>query len=91
MLRGLAAKPGFRGRGLLARFLYLLPPSPLGYRTLESEPVPEGVRDAYSAGIRAMLDWQTTTDESGDERPHLLRLSNEAHSEWHAFAQAIEV
>lgn len=33
VLQGLAAKPGFRGRGLLARFLYALPASRLGYRT----------------------------------------------------------
>ena len=52
VLRGLAAKPGFRGRGLLGRFLYLLPLSPLGYRTLESHPVPEGVREVYAAGLR---------------------------------------
>lgn len=87
----MAAKPGFRGRGLLARFLYLMPPSPLGYRTLESEPVPHGVRAAYVAGVRAMLDWQPATDEHGDERPHLLRLSPEAYAEWYDFAQAIEV
>ena len=29
-------QPGFRGRGLLGRFLYLLPPSPLGCRNLSS-------------------------------------------------------
>ena len=91
VLRGLAAKPGFRGRGLLGRFLYLLPPSPLGYRTLQSAPVPESVRDAYRAGIRAMLDWEPAIDEHGDERPYLLRLSEEAHAEWHDFARAIEV
>jgi hypothetical protein len=91
VLRGLAAKPGFRGRGLLGRFLYLLPPSPLGFRRLESNPVPEKVRDAYAAGLRAMLDWEPTTNEHGDELPHLLRLSNEAYTEWYAFAQAIEV
>jgi len=91
VLRGLAAKPGFRGRGLLGRFLYLLPPSPLGFRLLASNPVPEGVRDAYAAGLRAMLDWAPTTDEHGDERPHLLRLSEEARSEHHAFARTIEV
>ncbi|PLY12832.1 MAG: hypothetical protein C0631_15905 [Sedimenticola sp.] len=90
VLRGLAAKPGFRGRGLLGRFLYLLPPSPLGYRPLQSNPVPEGVRDAYAAGLRAMLDWEPAIDEHGEERPHLLRLSKEAYAEWYAFAQAIE-
>lgn len=91
VLRGLAAKPGFRGRGLLGRFLYLLPPSPLGYRTLKSVPVSEDVRDAYTAGIRAMLDWEPAIDEHGDEGTHQLRLSEEAFSEWHAFAQTIEV
>ncbi|MCG7926289.1 MAG: DUF3987 domain-containing protein [Candidatus Thiodiazotropha taylori] len=90
VLRGLAAKPGFRGRGLLGRFLYLLPPSPLGYRPLQSNPVPEGVCDAYAAGLRAMLDWEPFIDEHGEERPHLLRLSKEAYAEWYAFAQAIE-
>lgn len=90
VLRGLAAKPGFRGRGLLGRFLYLLPPSPLGYRSLQSSPVPDGVRNAYIAGIRAMLDWEPSTDDQGNEHPHLLRLSNEAYAEWHAFAKAIE-
>lgn len=29
VIRGLATKPGFRGRGLLGRFLYSLPTSPL--------------------------------------------------------------
>jgi len=91
VLRGLATKPGFRGRGLLGRFLYLLPPSPLGYRALQSNPVPEGVRDAYTAGLRAMLDWELATDEHGDKNPHLLRLSKDAYAEWFSFAQAIEV
>jgi hypothetical protein len=90
VLRGLATKPGFRGRGLLGRFLFLLPPSPLGFRPLESNPVPDGVRDAYAAGLRAMLDWVPSIDEHGNERPHLLRLSDEARSEHHAFAKAIE-
>ena len=90
VLRGLAAKPGFRGRGLLGRFLYLLPLSPLGFRALQSKPVPEGVDDAYAAGLRAMLDWEPAEDEHGDEQPHLLRLSEDAHAEWHKFALEIE-
>jgi hypothetical protein len=91
VLRGLATKPGFRGRGLLGRFLYMLPPSPLGFRTLKSNPISEGVRDAYAAGIHAMLNWEPATDEHDNERPHILRLSVEAHAEWNDFAQAIEV
>jgi len=91
VLRGLAAKPGFRGRGLLARFLYLLPPSPLGYRALKSNPAPQCVLDAYAAGIRAMLDWERAIDENGIEISHMLRLSEEAYEEWYDFAQTIEI
>ncbi|KAF0138493.1 MAG: hypothetical protein FD153_1284, partial [Rhodospirillaceae bacterium] len=40
VLRGLSEKPGFRGRGLLARFLYFFPLSPLGYRALTAPPHP---------------------------------------------------
>lgn len=81
VLHGLAAKPGFRSRGLLARFLYLLPLSPLGFRRLEPNPVLEGVRNAYAAGLRAMLDWEPAADEYGDERPHLLHLDEKARSD----------
>ena len=38
-----------------------------------------------------MLNWEPAIDEHGIEHPHLLRLSEEAYSEHHAFAQAIEV
>ncbi|MBS38698.1 MAG: hypothetical protein CMO26_22590 [Thiotrichales bacterium] len=81
VLRGLSAKPGFRGRGLLGRFLYFLPPSPLGFRTLQSVAVPTGVRDAYVAGVRAMLDWAPATDEHGHPKPHLVRMADEAYAE----------
>ena len=91
VLKGLAAMPGFRGKGLLGRFLYLLPPSPLGYRSLSSNPVPERVRDAYERGLRAMLDWEPAFDEHDNEYPHQLHFTDEARSIHHAFALEIEV
>jgi hypothetical protein len=94
VLRGLSTQPGFRGRGLLARFHYLLPPSPLGYRDLGSDRpganVPESAETAYSEGIRAMLGWPTATDPEGRERPHLVRLNPAAYAEWLEFARAVE-
>jgi len=39
VLRGLASRPGFGGRGLLARFLYSLPASLVGRRRAGAEPV----------------------------------------------------
>lgn len=89
VLEGLATKPGFRGRGLLGRFLYLLPESPLGYRTLNAPPMSEDVRAAYNMGIRAMLD--TPPADNDDPRVmHTLTLSKDAFAEWLAFAHHIE-
>ena len=45
VLQGLAGRPGFRGRGLLARFLYSLPESLVGRRQAGAPPVPEAVAD----------------------------------------------
>ncbi len=90
VLRGLANKPGFRGRGLLGRFLYLLPQSPLGYRTLESKPIPQNVEANYHSGIYAILDTPVAKDENGDDTHYVLSLSAEAYSLWHNYAKQIE-
>lgn len=90
VLRGLATKPGFRGRGLLGRFLYLIPPSMVGYRTLDTEPVPAFVSANYSAGIRALLDLQPAKDERGRDRPHTISLSDDAHALRRDHARDIE-
>jgi hypothetical protein len=47
VLVGLAAQPGFRGRGLLARFAYACPASIVGRRDIAPEPVPQRVEAAY--------------------------------------------
>ena len=90
LLRGLVAKPGFRGRGLLGRFLYFLPLSPLGWRTLETAAPPEATKAAYRDRLRAMLEWPEATDDSGETRPHIVNLSPAAYEEWLAFARRIE-
>ncbi|MEP1214785.1 MAG: YfjI family protein [Marinobacter sp.] len=90
VLRGLSSKPGFRGRGLLGRFLYLLPPSLIGYRKLTPNPVPKYLTENYAAGIYAMLNWQPEESSEGANIPHTLRLSSAAAEEHHAFALHIE-
>ena len=85
VLRGLASKPGFRGRGLLGRFLYLMPDSPLGYRILNTDPMDYHVKKRYEEGLLSMLEWQLDND-----RPHIISLSPDAHAEWLAFSRIIE-
>jgi hypothetical protein len=47
VLRGLTDKPGFRGRGLLGRFLYCLPVSTLGRRKARTNPINSETRRTY--------------------------------------------
>ncbi|HDY86476.1 MAG TPA: DUF3987 domain-containing protein [Methylophaga aminisulfidivorans] len=87
VLRGLATKPGFRGRGLIARFLFLQPESNLGTRTLDAMPVPQNIADNYTSGIKSMLNWVENTE---DDIKHTLNLSEDAYQEWMDFSLYIE-
>ena len=91
VLKGLATKPNFRGRGLLGRFLYLLPQSPLGYRTLENRPIPQSVEANYHSGLYAILDTPHANDACGKTEVYTINLSGDAYREWHAFARHVEV
>lgn len=55
VIEDLASVPSFRGRGLLGRFLYAMPPSNLGKRRSRTEPIPESVANAYGARLQALL------------------------------------
>lgn len=90
VLRGLTDKPGFRGKGLLARFLYLLPESNLGYRGLDSESVPEHISGSYHNLIFQLLDIEPGEDESGEKQPYILKLSQVAYQEWADFFMVVE-
>jgi hypothetical protein len=54
VLRGLANRPGFGGRGLLARFLYSLPQSLVGRREVGARPVPQAMADRYAVELQAL-------------------------------------
>ena len=71
VLREIAAMPGFRGRGLLARILYTLPPDTVGGRNVGEPPVPAGVRAGYAAAVRSLT--LTLAGWAGD--PAVLTLS----------------
>src|SRR6266700_1433878 len=74
VLTDIAAMPGFRGRGLLARILYSLPASTVGRRKIGPQPAPEPVVTAYGTNLGALVltlaDW---TD------PAVLPLTPEAN------------
>ncbi len=90
VLKSIADAPGFRGRGLLARFSYLLPGSKLGHRTLETEPVPQRIRERWESVIHALLRLQPATDVRGKPGPHIISLTYPAYEEWLEFSRWVE-
>lgn len=73
IIRGLADKPTFRGRGLIGRFLYAIPSNRLGSRVIDPEPVPDAVAEAYTALVRRLF-----AIPGGLDDPRLLTLAPEA-------------
>ena len=53
VLRGLITRPGFHGRGLLARFLYALPNDHLGHRDVDAPPIPASLSTAPQKSLRS--------------------------------------
>jgi hypothetical protein len=76
VLRGLAGRPGFGGRGLLARFLYSLPQSLVGRRQPGAPPVPPAVADRYALELHALA--ASLAVPAGDDGPALLALDQAA-------------
>jgi replicative DNA helicase len=75
VLRGLAGRPGFGGRGLLARFLYSLPQSLVGRREVGAPPAPQAMADRYAVELQALAASLSRTP--GDD-PAVLTLDPQA-------------
>lgn len=85
VLRSIAGRPGFRGRGLLARFLWSVPASALGYRSPGACPVEAAVIEAYEENMRSLAGaFRTLSD------PALLVLTPEADARVLAAEKEIE-
>ena len=85
VLRNLANQPGFRGRGLIARFLFALPESLVGSRQFEVEQCDDLSSESYCALVKALGRWVFSWDE-----PRTLRLSPKGLLVWQAWAQEVE-
>ena len=90
VVQSLSDKPGFRGRGLLARFLYAMPVSNLGRRPVNMEPVPDAVAERYRGTVAAMLGHPYGQNAEEEACPHILRLSSDSLDRWNGFSQTME-
>jgi replicative DNA helicase len=85
VLRQISDRPGFRGRGLLGRFLWSMPVSFVGWRETNPAPVAEETRSLYAKQLQALIaslaEW---TD------PARLTLTPDAHKVVVAYLDKIE-
>ena len=71
-----------RGRGLLGRILFVMPPSPVGYRACVMRPVPQPVVQRYQTCMRRLLSVPVVKDEFDRPTPRLIRMTPAALSLW---------
>jgi replicative DNA helicase len=90
VIRGLADKPGFRGRGLLARFLYALPVSLLGRRDPDAPTVPPEVSQTYHDRLTTILSIPLLKVGDADSRAFVLTLEPRAQGRLLEFAKWVE-
>ena len=91
VLRSIATKPGFSGRGLLARYLYMLPKSNIGYRKIVTEPLDRSAIDLYDRIVTTLLGIKPPKNsETNIREPYVLRFSKQAQSAYIAYAEEIE-
>lgn len=84
VVRSMAEKPSFRGRGLIGRFMYSVPVSRLGLRAIDPEPVPVVIAERYEELIRRLA-----AVPSADE-PWEIELSHDASARFHAWQAEVE-
>jgi hypothetical protein len=85
VLEAIARHETFRGRGLLARFLYAMPPSRVGRRRVGAESVPDTTAAAWDGLIRGLAEtlagWTDPAILTLDPAAHRLVLDIERHLE----------
>jgi hypothetical protein len=91
VVAGLADKPSFKGRGLLARLLYAIPKSRVGYRAVDSKPIRADVKAAYAEKLLKMLAIQPLNFPPVGIVPLPVCLSPEAEDLRRVLATHIEV
>ena len=89
LLNGLSMTPGLRDRGLLARFLYALPASNIGYRLIETPSVPDAIITSYDALVKNLLREDARYEESGFQTRHIT-VSPEAARIFNEYRASIE-
>jgi len=88
----LSSKPGMRGRGLIARFIFYCPTSRLGHRSIEPPEIPADVSAGYAKLITTILGRRYISDPTTRKIvPYTIGLSTDAYDRWVEFSADNEI
>ncbi len=90
IIQGLASRPGFRGRGLIGRFLFVMPQSRLGARLIETKPIPIELVEQWRQSVHRLLALPWAINENGAKTAYRLGLDPAAYALWGQFAGMVE-
>ncbi len=92
VIKDLAAKKGFRDRGLLGRFLYAIPESLVGTRFYKNRPINRQKQAAYFAAIQSICNQPEAkpANEYDSQPHHRLYLRGDALEIWKELYNDIE-
>jgi len=91
VLECVVADREFVGRGLLARFLVVMPDCKLGFRPVGPRPMRDDVAKDYEATIRRLAALPDRVDTDGRRQSRRLTLEVGACEEFETFCQQVEV
>ena len=86
LMRRIRSADELRGRGLLARFAFVLPRPMVGSRTYDNIPMDRRAVAAYCALIRSLL----AIGPMPDDEPRPLLIAGESWEVWRDYAQRVE-
>lgn len=90
VIQNMAEKKTYLGKGVLERFLYVLPQSRLGYRTHDTPPLSADIQAAYDQTIIALLNARQSISTLQSEPMQIFSLSAEALTAWRQFQLQLE-
>lgn len=90
VLRGIAEKPTFRGRGLCGRFLYTMPKSLVGGRNSRPAAMSDEAKTEYDRRLKTLAGLEKVQNADGALEPRVVRFSRDAVDYMTAFMDSLE-
>ncbi len=88
VIMDMATSPTFRGRGLVGRILFSVPPSMVGTRVYQNRPIDRVTANTYRHVIRDVFSFPSAG--TGHDVAHRLKIEGAALAEWTLYADRVE-